>query len=217
MVLVVPFFEKQDRGVYYNSLLVTDTQGGHYGLYRKMHIPDDPGFNEKYYFIPGDLGYKVFETPYGKIGTLICWDQWFPEAARLTALMGCDLLVYPTAIGWDEKEWQGLNPGEVEKLKESQKNAWHMMQRSHAIANGVFVAGINRVGVEGHLHFWGNSFICAPSGEFLASADATSETLIHAECSSQEISEHRHLWPFLRDRRTDSYGGLLSKYIGNKT
>jgi len=205
-VVVVPYYEKRASGIYHNSALVTDGYGGIAGHYRKMHIPDDPGFYEKYYFIPGDQGFKSISTRYGNIGVLICWDQWFPEAARLTALAGCDLLVYPTAIGWDSTEASGP---ELESLKAQHLDAWITIQRSHAIANNVYVASCNRIGTEGHLEFWGNSFICAPGGKVLASAHETYQGLVSAHCPLNEISKQRHVWPFLRDRRIDAYQGLL--------
>ncbi|MEO7424953.1 MAG: nitrilase-related carbon-nitrogen hydrolase, partial [Fibrobacteria bacterium] len=164
IVIVVPIFEKRAPGLYHNSAIIFDADGSRAGLYRKMHIPDDPGFFEKYYFTPGDLGFQAIQTRYGRIGVLICWDQWFPEGARLTAMQGCDLLVYPTAIGFDDRETEGLGAAEAKALNAKWLDAWVTIQRSHAIANGVYVAAVNRVGQEGHLRFWGNSFVCDPGG-----------------------------------------------------
>lgn len=201
VVIMAPFFEKQAAGLYYNSSVVIDADGSLCGVYRKMHIPDDPGFYEKYYFTPGDTGYKVFETAYGKIGTLICWDQWFPEAARITAMRGADLLVYPTAIG--------TLPGESVEEKKRYLDAWITVQRSHAIANGCYVAGINRVGIEEGTCFWGHSFVAGPFGEILAEAGEDEEILL-SELDYSKIEKQRQIWPFFRDRRVDSYQ-LLSK------
>ena len=212
VVIVVPFFERVAAGVYFNTAAVIDADGTVLGQYRKMHIPDDPGFYEKFYFSPGDLGYKVFSTRYGNIGVLICWDQWYPEAARLTALRGADILVYPTAIGWhpDEKAAHG----------ETQYNAWQRVQLGHAVANSVFVAAINRVGFEKNpiketgIEFWGRSFLAGPQGELLAQAgEGDDETLIH-ELDFGKIETVRQHWPFLRDRRIDSYGEMTKRYIG---
>lgn len=212
VVIVVPFFERVAAGVYFNTAAVIDADGAVLGQYRKMHIPDDPGFYEKFYFAPGDLGYQVFATQYGNIGVLICWDQWYPEAARLTALRGADILVYPTAIGWhpDEKAAHG----------ETQYTAWQRVQLGHAVANGVFVAAINRVGFEKNpiketgIEFWGRSFLAGPQGEILAQAgEGDDETLIH-DVNFGQIETVRQHWPFLRDRRIDSYGDITKRYIG---
>lgn len=210
-VIIVPCFEKAAPGVYFNSVWVVDADGSLLGTYRKMHIPDDPGFYEKYYFSPGDLGYRVFHTRYGKVGVLICWDQWFPEAARLTALKGCQILFYPTAIGWDHTQLEGLSPGAAQALREKELNSWKTIQQSHAIANGVYVAAVNRVGLEEHLEFWGHSFIADPHGSLLTEADDKSENFILAECPWSAIDEARKTWPFLRDRRVDSYGHLSKR------
>ena len=204
VVILAPLFEKEAPGIYYNSLAVIDTDGSVSGVYRKMHIPDDPGFYEKYYFTPGDGGYKVFNTEFGKIGTLICWDQWFPEAARITAMMGADLLVYPTAIA--------TLPEEGEEDKREFHDAWRTIQRSHAIANGCFVASINRVGNEGGSDFWGGSFIAGPFGQILAEAD-DSETIISAEIDLTAIETQRQTWPFFRDRRIESYNQILKRFF----
>lgn len=202
VVLLVPMFERSAPGIYFNSMAVIDADGELLGTYRKMHIPEDPGFHEKYYFTPGDLGYKVFDTAYGKIGTLICWDQWFPEAARLTALKGADLLVYPTAIGTLHTE--------SEEEKQQFTDAWRTIQRSHAIANGCYVASINRVGTEDQSRFWGGSFIAGPFGEILAEG-GESEEIVTAEIDPSAIEPQRQTWPFLRDRRIDSYGSILKR------
>ncbi len=202
VVLFVPMFERAAAGIYFNSMVVIGANGSLLGSYRKMHIPEDPGFHEKYYFTPGDLGYKVFDTEYGKIGTLICWDQWFPEAARLTALMGAELLVYPTAIGTLHTE------NDTDKKQFS--SAWKTIQRSHAIANGCFVASINRVGKEDASSFWGGSFIAGPFGEILAEG-GESEEIITAEIDLSTIESQRQIWPFFRDRRIDSYENILKR------
>lgn len=206
VVIIAPFFEKRGKGIYHNSLLVIDADGSVAGIYRKMHIPDDPGFHEKYYFTPGeeDQGYKVFDTAYGRIGTLICWDQWFPEAARITALKGADIIFYPTAIG--------TLSGESSEEKKKFHDAWETIQRSHAIANGCFVASVNRVGKENGTRFWGGSFVSGPFGEILAKAGESEEILI-AEIDTAGIESQRRTWPFFRDRRTDSYGSILKKYV----
>lgn len=204
IVIVVPFFEKRAPGVYHNSAAVFDADGRQVAFYRKMHIPDDPGFCEKYYFTPGDLGYQVAETRYGKIGVLICWDQWYPEAARITAMMGADLLVYPTAIGVLENE--------SEQQKAEFREAWEIIQRSHAVANGCFVAAINRVGTEAGTTFWGNSFVVGPFGQWVARAGEGEETL-YAEINPNMLDEHRRTWPFFRDRRIDSYDDITERFL----
>ncbi|MEX1212751.1 MAG: carbon-nitrogen hydrolase [Balneolaceae bacterium] len=205
VVLIAPLFEEAAPGLCYNSLVVIEKDGSLLGRYRKMHIPDDPGFYEKYYFRPGDEGYRVFDTSAGKIGTLICWDQWFPEAARLTAMKGADLLVYPTAIGRLSEE--------TLTQEATYHDAWQTIQRSHAIANGCFVAAVNRVGQEGDLHFWGRSFVCGPMGQILAEA-GTDPQVLHCELDVASIRKQRQTWPFFRDRRTDSYGGMLHGWGG---
>jgi N-carbamoylputrescine amidase len=212
IVLLVPIFEKRAPGLYHNSAVVFDADGSRAGLYRKMHIPDDPGFFEKYYFTPGDLGFQAFQTRYGRIGVLICWDQWFPEGARLTAMQGCDLLVYPTAIGYDDREVAGLPPAEAKALNAKWLDAWVTMQRSHAIANGVYVASINRVGQEGHLRFWGNSFVCDPGGGILDRLDDSREGLLIRDIDTGEVENHRRVWPFLRDRRIDAYSDITKRF-----
>lgn len=202
-VILLPLFERKAPGVYFNTMVVIEKDGSILGIYRKMHIPDDPGFYEKYYFTPGDLGFKVFKTSVGNIGTLICWDQWFPEAARLTAMKGADILVYPTAIG--------TLPNESELEKDQFFDAWKTIQRSHAIANGCYVASINRVGVEGGSKFWGKSFVCAPFGEMLVQANED-EGIILAELDFDSIEHHRQIWPFFRDRRIDEYSGIKKRF-----
>lgn len=203
IVLLLPMFEKRAPGVYFNTMVVIEKDGSISGTYRKMHIPDDPGFYEKYYFTPGDKGYKVFDTSAGKIGTLICWDQWFPEAARLAALDGAEILVYPTAIG--------TLPEESDVEKEEFMDAWLTIQRSHAIANGCFVAGINRVGTETGTKFWGNSFVAGPFGQILAQA-GESEEVLNVDIDLNAIEKQRQTWPFFRDRRIDSYHDILKRF-----
>ena len=206
VVIIASLFEKRAKGLYHNTAAVLGTDGEIMGLYRKMHIPDDPAFYEKFYFTPGDLGFRAFNTPFGKIGVLICWDQWYPEGARLTALAGADILFYPTAIGWAL--------GEDERNKKCQYDAWFTIQRSHAIANGVFVASVNRTGVEqDHLNFWGASFICDPFGEVIQKAPHDQEEILVAECDWSEVDKTRRHWPFLRDRRIDAYGGLTQRML----
>lgn len=200
VVLIASLFEKRTEGVYHNTTAVIDADGKLLGKYRKMHIPDDPNYYEKFYFTPGDLGFKTFETRYGKIGVLICWDQWFPEAARLTALNGAQILFYPTAIGW--------HTNEKKEVCRQQQEAWETIQRGHAVANGVFVAAVNRVGEEGELRFWGQSFVASPFGQVLQKADAQKEETLIVECDLNQVSETRQHWPFLRDRRVDAYAGL---------
>jgi N-carbamoylputrescine amidase len=206
IAVVVPIFEKRAPGLYHNSAVILD-EGERVGLYRKMHIPDDPAFYEKFYFTPGDLGFRAFDTRAGRIGTLICWDQWFPEGARLTALQGASVLFYPTAIGW--------HPHEKEKHGAVQRDAWKTIQRGHAIANGVYVAAVNRVGHEGDpgLQFWGTSFLCDPFGAVVAEASTDKEEIVIGEIDLARIEEVRRNWPFLRDRRIDAYQGIESRYL----
>ncbi|MDZ7694458.1 MAG: carbon-nitrogen hydrolase [Balneolaceae bacterium] len=203
VVLVVPLFERRAAGIYHNSLAVIDADGSLLGRYRKKHIPDDPGFHEKYYFTPGEDDYKVFDTRYAKIGPLICWDQWYPEAARITALKGAEILLYPTAIG--------TLPDENEQISGEFMDAWQTIQRSHAIANSCFVAAINRVGKEGDVEFWGGSFVSGPFGEVLNEAGRQDEILI-TEIDLSKIEKQRQTWPFFRDRRIDTYGPILKRY-----
>jgi len=196
IVIIAPVFEKRTEGIYHNTAVVIDADGSIVGKYRKMHIPDDPCFYEKFYFTPGDSGFQSFPTRYGRVGVLICWDQWFPEAARLTALSGAQFLFYPTAIGF-----QPADARESEK----QISAWETIQRGHAIANGVFLASANRVGTEDALKFWGRSFICDPFGEVLAQAGQDDDETLIAACDLSQIETTRQNWPFLRDRRIDAY------------
>ncbi|MCA8982366.1 MAG: carbon-nitrogen hydrolase [Planctomycetaceae bacterium] len=205
IVLVLSMFEKRTAGLYHNTAVVFDADGRQCGLYRKMHIPDDPLFYEKFYFTPGDLGFRSFQTRYGKIGVCVCWDQWFPEAARLTALTGAEILFYPTAIGW--------HPSEKAEFGVSQHAAWETMMRSHAIANGVFVAAPNRVGLEGNIEFWGGSFLCDPYGNLLKKAGHDAEEILIASCDFSLLDTARTHWPFLRDRRIDAYAGLTKRFL----
>ena len=206
VVLIVSLFEKRASGVYHNTAVVIDADGCLLGKYRKMHIPDDPGFSEKYYFTPGDLGYKSWDTRYGKIGVLICWDQWFPEAARMTVLSGAQILFYPTAIGWLPEEKDTA-------LGASQKNAWETVQKGHGVANGCYVAAVNRVGQEDNLTFWGSSFISDPYGDYLGQASSDQEAILIRECDLGALEEFRRTWPFFRDRRIDSYADLQKRII----
>ncbi len=204
VVLILSLFEKRAKGLFHNTAVVIDADGTILGKYRKMHIPDDPGYYEKYYFAPGDLGYRVFATAYGRIGVLICWDQWYPEAARLTALNGADVLIYPTAIGWD------ADASEV--IRKEELDAWLIIQKSHAIANGVFVVSVNRTGVEHGLQFWGNSFVCNPLGVVIKQLGTEEEqSLVTIDLGA--IEKYRRVWPFLRDRRVDSFSDLTKRYI----
>ena len=209
IVIVVSLFEKRSAGVYHNSAAVIDADGSLLGIYRKMHIPDDPLYNEKFYFTPGDLGFRAWDTRFGKIGVLICWDQWYPEAARLTAMQGAELLFYPTAIGW--------HPSEKEKYGEQQRDAWQTIQRSHAVANGCFVASVNRVGHEtpvggDGIEFWGGSFVAGTSGEILSQA-GLDESVLLLEVDLGKVDVTRTHWPFLRDRRIDAYGGITKRLL----
>ncbi len=206
VVIVASMFEVRARGLHHNTAAVIDADGSYLGKYRKMHIPDDPGFYEKFYFTPGDLGYKVFRTRYANIGVLICWDQWYPEAARLTALHGADILFYPTAIGWALSETSA-------EVRAAQRQAWKTVQLGHAVANGVFVAAANRAGTEGELEFWGNSFVSDPFGQVVAEAADAGEQLLYADCDLSRISYYRSHWPFMRDRRVDSFGDLTRRWI----
>ncbi|WP_461633333.1 carbon-nitrogen hydrolase [Labilibaculum euxinus] len=211
VVIIVPFFEKRMPGIYHNSAYIIDTDGSEAGLYRKMHIPDDPHFYEKFYFTPGDLGFKSINTNKGKIGTLICWDQWYPEAARLTALKGAEILFYPTAIGWA--------PHEVEEFGEKQHGAWMNVMKGHAVANGIYVAAANRIGLEKYVPdtngiiFWGGSFIAGPQGEILAQASHDKEEILIAEVDLDLQENVRQNWPFFRDRRIDAFGEITKRAI----
>ena len=205
VVVVTSLFERRAPGLYHNTAVVLDADGRLAGLYRKMHIPDDPLYYEKFYFTPGDLGFKSIATRFGRMGTCVCWDQWFPEAARLTAMAGAEVIFYPTAIGWLPEEKEAFGPG--------QHAAWETMMRSHAIANGVFVAAVNRTGREGGLDFWGASFACDPSGNLLARASHDREETLIVPCDLAQIDAVRTHWPFLRDRRIDAYGDLTKRFL----
>lgn len=208
--IVLSLFERRAPGLYHNTAAVLDGARGLVGTYRKMHIPDDPLYFEKFYFTPGDLGFKVFDTPFAKIGVLVCWDQWYPEGARLTALQGADILFYPTAIGWHPHEKQQYGP--------SQLDAWRTIQRGHAIANGLYVAAVNRVGFEGTpdhgLEFWGNSFVADPFGVVVADAPHQNEEILIVNCDTARIEEVRRNWPFFRDRRIDHYSSITKRWDG---
>lgn len=211
VAIVVPFFERRAPGLYHNSALVIDADGSLAGIYRKMHIPDDPAYYEKFYFAPGDLGFRAFDTRFGRVGVLICWDQWYPEAARLTALQGPAVLFYPTAIGW--------HPKEKRRLGERQRDAWLTVQRGHAIANGIYVAAANRTALErpvpgqDGIEFWGTSFIADPQGAILARAGASPDETLLAEIDPAHTEDIRRNWPFLRDRRIDAYGDITRRMI----
>ena len=211
VVIIVPFFERRMQGVYHNSAYIIDSDGSQAGLYRKMHIPDDPYYYEKFYFTPGDLGFQAIPTQKGKIGTLICWDQWYPEGARLTALQGAEVLFYPTAIGW--------HPYEKEEYGPNQYGAWMNVMKGHAVANGVYVGAANRIGLEQYLpdtagiEFWGASFICGPQGEILAQASHDQEEILIAEVDLAYQENVRQNWPFFRDRRIDAYEEITKRAI----
>jgi N-carbamoylputrescine amidase len=210
VVVIASLFEKRAHGLYHNTAVVLDERGEIAGMYRKMHIPDDPLYYEKFYFTPGDLGFQNFDTRFGRIGVLVCWDQWYPEGARLTSLQGANILFYPTAIGW--------HPSEKEQHGAAQLDAWRTIQRAHAIANGVYVAAVNRTGFEGPpdhgLEFWGSSFVADPFGQMIAQASADKEEILVVECDPKRSDEVRRNWPFLRDRRIDAYGQLTQRWIG---
>lgn len=207
VVIVASLFEKRAKGLYHNTTAILDADGTYLGKYRKMHIPDDPAYYEKFYFTPGDLGYKVFQTKYAKIGVLICWDQWYPEASRITALLGAEILFYPTAIGWASTQDEETN---IE-----QYNAWQTIQRSHAIANGVHTVSVNRVGYEqnGAMKFWGGSFVSNPFGTILKQASHENEEVMVVEIETEKSDSYRIHWPFLRDRRIDSYSPITKRFI----
>ena len=205
LVILASLFEKRMAGVYHNTAVIIDERGKIAGKYRKMHIPDDPLYYEKFYFTPGDLGFQTHDTTFAKIGALVCWDQWFPEAARLTALSGSEFIFYPTAIGW--------LPDEDEEMNQAQHSAWETIQRAHAIANGVYVVVVNRVGREGKLTFWGQSFVADPFGRIIAKASSDKEEVLVVDCDLDKIEETRQNWPFLRDRRIDFYAPLSSRMI----
>lgn len=206
VVIIASLFEKRAQGLYHNTTAVIDADGSYLGKYRKMHIPDDPGYYEKFYFTPGDLGYKIFETRFAKIGVLICWDQWYPEAARITSLMGAEILFYPTAIGWDLDE---KNP----VINQEQHDAWETIQRSHAVANGLYVVSVNRVGTEANQQFWGGSFIANPHGRLLYKASHDREEVHVQEIDLDQTEYYRTTWPYLRDRRIDSYAPITKRFI----
>ena len=209
MVVVGSVFERRAAGLYHNTAVVLDSDGSLRGRYRKMHIPDDPLYYEKYYFTPGDLGFQAIPTAVARVGTLVCWDQWYPEAARLTALQGADILVYPTAIGW--------HPAEKAEHGQAQRSAWETIQRAHAIANGVYVAAVNRIGhegpPEGGLEFWGSSFFADPLGQVMAQAPVDAEEVLIADCDPRLLEETRRNWPFFRDRRIDAYAPLGQRFL----
>jgi len=206
VVIIASLFEKRAAGLYHNTTAVIDADGSYLGKYRKMHIPDDPGYYEKFYFTPGDLGYKVFDTKFARIGVLICWDQWYPEASRITSLMGAEVLFFPTAIGWDTNE-------KLDEANVEQYNAWQTIQRSHAVANGVHVVSVNRVGREADQKFWGGSFVANPFGSLLYLASHDKEEVHVQEIDLALTEKYRTTWPYLRDRRIDSYGPILKRYI----
>src|SRR5215813_14103769 len=214
VTVVAPVFERRAAGLYHNSAAIVDSEGKVSGIYRKMHIPDDPAYYEKFYFTPGDLGFRAFDTSVGRIGTLICWDQWYPEGARLTAMRGASVLFYPTAIGW--------HPHEKELYGTAQREAWRTIQRSHAIANGVYVAAVNRVGHEkpsdggAGIEFWGSSFFCDPFGVVVAEGSSDGEEVLIGEVDLARIEDVRRNWPFLRDRRIDAYGGIEQRFLDEK-
>ncbi|MCL6525168.1 MAG: carbon-nitrogen hydrolase [Thermoflavifilum sp.] len=205
VVVIASLFEKRAPGIFHNTAVAIDADGRYLGKYRKMHIPDDPGYYEKFYFTPGDLGYRVFHTRYGNIGVLICWDQWYPEAARIVALMGAELIVYPTAIGWASSQDQATN--------QEQYEAWQTIQRAHAVANGLPVAVVNRVGVEKDMRFWGGSFITNPFGRILYQASHEEEEVIVQPIDLDQVGYYRVHWPFLRDRRIDSYQAIAKRFV----
>ena len=207
VVIIASLFEKRAQGIYHNTTAVLDADGSYLGKYRKMHIPDDPAYYEKFYFTPGDLGYKIFKTKFATVGVLICWDQWYPEAARITSLMGAEILFYPTAIGWAASQDEATNT--------EQCNAWQTIQRSHAIANGVHVVSVNRVGLEqqGAMKFWGGSFVANPFGSVLYKASQEEEEVKVVEIETAQTDQYRTHWPFMRDRRIDSYEPITQRFI----
>jgi N-carbamoylputrescine amidase len=209
VVIVASLFERRASGLYHNTAAVIGTDGELLGIYRKMHIPDDPLYYEKFYFTPGDLGFLNFQTQHARVGVLVCWDQWYPEGARLTALQGADILFYPTAIGW--------HPSEKEQYGAAQLDAWRTIQRAHAIANGIYVAAVNRVGFEGPadhgLEFWGSSFVADPFGQVIAQASSSQEEILVTECDPKRMEDVRRNWPFLRDRRIDAYAPIVRRWL----
>ena len=210
VVVVASLFEKRSAGLYHNTAAIIDSDGKYLGKYRKMHIPDDPLYHEKFYFTPGDLGFKSWKTQRGNIGVCVCWDQWYPEAARLTALQGAEIIFYPTAIGW--------HPGEKAEFGKAQHNSWETIQRGHAIANGCYVGVANRIGHEAPaggagIEFWGQSFLCGPDGEIIAKGSVDKEEIVMGEVDWRRVDQHRTHWPFLRDRRIDAYAGLEKRLL----
>ena len=211
VVLIAPLFERRAAGIYHNSAAIIDSNGHMVGLYRKMHIPDDPSYYEKFYFTPGDLGFQAFDTRVGRISTLICWDQWYPEGARLSSLQGASILFYPTAIGW--------HPREKKQQGKAQRDAWQTVQRGHAIANGIYVAAVNRIGLEkpdkksAGIEFWGSSFVVDPQGVMLAEGSVDKEEILLSEVDLEHLEDVRRNWPFLRDRRIDAYDGITRRFL----
>ena len=203
IVIIAPIFEKRTEGIYHNTAVIIDADGSIAGFYRKMHIPDDPHFYEKFYFTPGDIGFKSFDTRYGRLGILICWDQWFPEAARLVAMSGAQIIFYPTAIGYHDKDSPDLN---------KQISAWETVQKAHAISNGIFIAAVNRAGREDNITFWGRSFVCDPFGQIITQANGEKSENLIIKCDLLKIEQTRQEWPFLRDRRIDAYSKLMHVY-----
>jgi N-carbamoylputrescine amidase len=204
VVIISSLFEKRAPGLYHNTAAIHDADGAFMGKFRKMHIPEDPGFNEKFYFTPGDLGYRVWDTKFGKLGVLVCWDQWYPEAARLTAMQGAEILFYPTAIGWLKSE--------KAELGKAQHCAWETVQRGHAVANGCFVAAVNRVGVEEESEFWGQSFVANPYGEIIAKGSSSDDEILIVPVDRKAVEDFRRIWPFFRDRRIDSYAPVTQRW-----
>jgi N-carbamoylputrescine amidase len=204
VVVIASLFEKRAPGIYHNTAAILDADGAFLGKYRTMHIPEDPGFNEKFYFTPGDLGYRTWRTKFANIGVLVCWDQWYPEAARLTAMSGADILFYPTAIGWLKSE--------KAELGKAQHCAWETVQRGHAVANGCYLAAVNRVGVEEQTEFWGQSFVANPYGEIVSIGSASDEEALIVPCDLKAVEDFRRIWPFFRDRRIDSYQGITERW-----
>lgn len=204
VVIIASLFEKRAPGLFHNTAAIIDADGTMVGKYRKMHIPEDPGFNEKFYFTPGDLGYRVWKTRFANLGVLVCWDQWYPEAARLTAMQGAEILLYPTAIAWLK--------GEKAELGRAQHGAWETVQRGHAVANGCYLAAVNRVGIEEESEFWGQSFVANPYGEIVARGSVSEEEVMVVPCDLKAVEDFRRIWPFFRDRRIDSYDGITQRW-----
>lgn len=205
VVLILSLFEKRAAGLYHNTAAIVDADGSLLGRYRKMHIPQDPGFEEKFYFTPGDLGFRAWDTAFGRIGVIICWDQWYPESARLTALRGAEIIFCPTAIGW--------LPEEKPLVGEAQRNAWLRVQQGHAVANGCYYAAVNRTGTEGQTEFWGTSFVSDFTGTLVAEGATDREEILLADCDLKALEDHRRMWPFFRDRRVDAYGDLTQRFL----